>query len=464
MADSNFGFPGSKRWRSRLSLLKNSWSGGGEDEARPEDDAKAEDETESFSPGELRSAKESYRAEAEQRIDALEDEANFRQLLDSKSQPAWVADEASEAPIQSADILTPFSHEVGSAKSEPQQAQEATPPEPTSSIDDQQSDAVAEQIQQPVTEEDVSVSEPQAAVHRGFVRLTDNPKITEAIEASADDDDVMGSSAPDDEAMAAPAEGTFASSDEDVIAGEPEPLVVMTSPSENESVIVEDGDLDDEEGLRSSIRPLRSIVPNATRLQEPPNSDLPNVQKGLNMVDSSSDSGAQLKSMSRMARLKPKSANSLTGAPPPQMDAQVEDSVLAPESAVLMVAAHAPERNTFRTYLRRHDIPCRAAISPENALAVILEMKPSAVMISGSGLNPEEIITLIDDINDMIEAPILALLTESQIKLLANDLLSAHVLQYPASLRQIRSDLTRILVEEGNAKPRCSLRRALPQK
>ena len=97
-----------------------------------------------------------------------------------------------------------------------------------------------------------------------------------------------------------------------------------------------------------------------------------------------------------MELLKPKSANSLTGAPPPKVDGHVEDSVLAPETEVLLVAVHAPERNTFRTYLRRHDIPCRAAISAENAVAVVLGMKPAAILISGSGVNPEEIITLVD--------------------------------------------------------------------
>ena len=181
------------------------------------------------------------------------------------------------------------------------------------------------------------------------------------------------------------------------------------------------------------------------------------------MKDTTESNGVrhELATSSRMERLKPKSANSLTGAPLPDVDNRVEDSVLAPETEVLLVAVHAPERNAFRTYLRRHDIPCRAAISAENAVSVVLEMKPAAVLISGSGMNPEEIITLVDDLNDMVDAPVLTLLTGSQIKLLSNDHLSSHVLQYPASLRHIRTELTRILMEEGNAKPRCSLRSAL---
>lgn len=244
--------------------------------------------------------------------------------------------------------------------------------------------------------------------------------------------------------------------DDEVIEGEPEPMVTMVAAKSNNLLGAQDCPEANDESLGASI----SIEATQHKPVFSDSSENHYSIPGGEMSDSS-DSTNELKSMSRMERLKPKSANSLTGAPAPSVDRRVEDSVLAPETSVLLVAAHAPERNTFRTYLRRHDIPCRAAISAENAVAVILEMKPAAVLISGSCMNPEEIITLIDDINDMVDAPVLALLTESQIKLLSNDPLSAHVLQYPASLRQIREELTSILFHEGNAKPRCSLRAAL---
>lgn len=251
--------------------------------------------------------------------------------------------------------------------------------------------------------------------------------------------------------------GTYVTDDDEVIAGEPEPLVTMVSDKQPNNLLAEQSTSEDADDSADE-----TITAKATE-NEPVYFDSPENHYSMpgDEMSDSSDSTNELKSMSRMERLKPKSANSLTGGPAPSVDSRVEDSVLAPETTVLLVAAHAPERNTFRTYLRRHDIPCRAAISAENAVSVILEMKPAAVLISGSCMNPEEIITLIDDINDMVDAPVLALLTESQIKLLSNDPLSAHVLQYPASLRQIREELNVILFHEGNAKPRCSLRAAL---
>lgn len=269
-----------------------------------------------------------------------------------------------------------------------------------------------------------------------------------------------GFAGADAEDKDAAAEGMFVTDDDQVIDGESSPTANHVYPA------MPAGLLDSADSFEDEAADL--VEPNSS-LEGVSEEDLPKhvepdyLTTGAAMKNNteSKDSKNELATSSRMERLKPKQANSLTGAPAPKVDMQVEDSVLAPESEVLLVAAHAPERNTFRTYLRRHDIPCRAAISAENAVSVVLGMKPAAVLISGSCMNPEEIITLVDDLNDMVDAPILALLTEPQIKLLSNDPLSAHVLQYPASLRHIRAELTRILIEEGNAKPRCSLRSAL---
>ena len=256
----------------------------------------------------------------------------------------------------------------------------------------------------------------------------------------------------------AEAEGMFVTDDDQVIAGESPPTTTPVYSAMPAGLLNSADSLEDDE----ADFPEPNSSTDATSEEDLPKQVEPDYQTtGAAMKNESKDSKNELATASRMERLKPKQANSLTGAPPPKIDGQVEDSVLAPETEVLLVAAHAPERNTFRTYLRRHDIPCRAAISAENAVAVVLGMKPAAILISGSCMNPEEIITLVDDVNDMVDAPILALLTESQIKLLSNDPLSAHVLQYPASLRHIRGELNRILIEEGNAKPRCSLRSAL---
>ncbi|MCA9050860.1 MAG: hypothetical protein KDA89_19115 [Planctomycetaceae bacterium] len=177
---------------------------------------------------------------------------------------------------------------------------------------------------------------------------------------------------------------------------------------------------------------------------------------GVNMSEDNSKPQNEVTTTDRRST---KFANSLTEANQPRMDSpQVDEVVLAPETEVLLIAVHPPERNTFRTYLRRHDIPCRAATSPETALSIVRQMKPAAILVSCSCLTPDEIVTLLNDLNDMVEAPVLALLTLPQIKQVSNEQITAHVLQYPASLRQVRAELTAILLEEANAIPRCAVR------
>lgn len=257
------------------------------------------------------------------------------------------------------------------------------------------------------------------------------------------------------------ARSRFFTDEDHIIEGQPAVAGARVYPSMPEGLL--DSAASETEGQDSPFEPSSMPRAGETADMQKENSDTEELTSGALMKDTANSNGShqELAAPSRMERLHPKSANSLTGAPPPKVDGRVEDSVLSPESEVLLVVLHAPERNTFRTYLRRHDIPCRAAVSAENAVAIVLEMKPAMILISGSGMNPEEILTLVDDLNDMVDAPILSLLTESQIKLLHNDPLNSHVLQYPASLRHIRSELTRILLAEGNAKPRCSLRSAL---
>lgn len=132
-------------------------------------------------------------------------------------------------------------------------------------------------------------------------------------------------------------------------------------------------------------------------------------------------------------------------------DQQMKAFVSTPESEVLIVAIDSTERSTFRSYLRRHDIPCRAAATASHAVTMVLSRKPGVILLSGSCLPAEQIHSLIADLNDVAETPILALLTESQQNILRESTLSARVLSYPASLRHVRTELTSIMLEADGA-------------
>lgn len=82
---------------------------------------------------------------------------------------------------------------------------------------------------------------------------------------------------------------------------------------------------------------------------------------------------------------------------------------------------------------------------------MVLSRKPGVILLSGSCLPAEQIHSLIADLNDVAETPILALLTESQQNILRESTLSARVLSYPASLRHVRTELTSIMLEADGA-------------
>lgn len=160
----------------------------------------------------------------------------------------------------------------------------------------------------------------------------------------------------------------------------------------------------------------------------------------------------------RESYLKPAEPTVQTGAAKKPVSRAVEQSVFTPEFSVMLVSAYAQERNVLRTYLRSHEIPCRAAIHAEHAMQLAFTMKPAGILLSGSQFSPDEILTLVDDLGDLTPAPILLLVSDAQAAHLQGESLSVHTLQYPASLRQIREELSLILELEADANERCSLR------
>lgn len=160
----------------------------------------------------------------------------------------------------------------------------------------------------------------------------------------------------------------------------------------------------------------------------------------------------------RESYLTPAQPTVQTGAEKKAVSRAVEQSVFTPEFSVMLVTAHAHERNVLRTYFRSHEVPCRAAIHAEHAVQLAFSMKPGGILLSGSQFSPEEILTLVEDLSDLTPAPILLLLTDAQAAHLRDEHLEAHVMQYPASLRQIREELSLILDMEADASERCSLR------
>lgn len=124
---------------------------------------------------------------------------------------------------------------------------------------------------------------------------------------------------------------------------------------------------------------------------------------------------------------------------------ELAQAILMPNTAVLLVTAHPEERAILRRYLRGHDIPCKAATNTETAFEIVSRIKPVAIVVSGSRFKAAEMGTLIEDLADAADVPVLAVVSRAQQQWFAELDLPARFLQYPSSPREIRVELNDLL-------------------
>ncbi|MEZ6127300.1 MAG: HTTM domain-containing protein [Planctomycetaceae bacterium] len=124
---------------------------------------------------------------------------------------------------------------------------------------------------------------------------------------------------------------------------------------------------------------------------------------------------------------------------------------LNPESALLLVALNKAERNTLRRFFRDLDVLCRAAATTANVLTLATKIKPVAVVVAGTQLSTESLITLLEDLEDVSSAPTLALVSELQASQLTMLGFSTRLLTYPVSPGRIHQELQQMLF--GDAAP-----------
>ncbi len=141
----------------------------------------------------------------------------------------------------------------------------------------------------------------------------------------------------------------------------------------------------------------------------------------------------------------PLKADSRRHAASPATATQLANVSLTPETGLLLISAHPLERDTLRQYFRRHDMPCRAASNANTAISIATSLQPAAIIVSGSRIPTAEIRLLLDDLADAVNAPILAILSQSQISLLGEFNLPATVIQFPLSPRAVRMELSDML-------------------
>lgn len=126
-----------------------------------------------------------------------------------------------------------------------------------------------------------------------------------------------------------------------------------------------------------------------------------------------------------------------------------------PQSSVLVIAIDGQHRTALREHLRGHGLDCRAVDSGERAMHLLHRQQYSAVVVHGSGYFAADALTLVGDLLDYGNTPLLVLLTPGQMSLITrfDALPNVSCCMLPASLREIRSALETLIAQDGSTRP-----------
>jgi CheY-like chemotaxis protein len=119
----------------------------------------------------------------------------------------------------------------------------------------------------------------------------------------------------------------------------------------------------------------------------------------------------------------------------------------APMRRVLVIAIDAQHRTALREHFRGHQLDCRAVDSGDRAMHLLQHQVYSAIVVHGSGYSRADLLSLVTDVFDYANIPILVLLAGSQdsLRTYFDQLLTVQCQSLPASLRDIRNSLEGLL-------------------
>ena len=128
-------------------------------------------------------------------------------------------------------------------------------------------------------------------------------------------------------------------------------------------------------------------------------------------------------------------------------------SMPTPIGSVLVIAIDGQHRTTLREHFRGHGLDCRAVDNGERAMHLLNRQPYSAVVVHGSGYFGTDPLTLVCDLIDYGNMPLLILLTPGQASLMThlNSMPDVACCMLPASLREIRSALETLIAHGGNS-------------
>ena len=118
-----------------------------------------------------------------------------------------------------------------------------------------------------------------------------------------------------------------------------------------------------------------------------------------------------------------------------------------PIGSILVIAIDGQHRSALREHFRGHGLDCRAVDSAERAMHLLNRQPYSAVVVHGSGYSGTDPLTLVCDLIDYGNMPLLILLTPGQAALTPhlNSMPNVACCMLPTSLREVRNALETLI-------------------
>lgn len=112
-----------------------------------------------------------------------------------------------------------------------------------------------------------------------------------------------------------------------------------------------------------------------------------------------------------------------------------------PGTELLVVALRERHRHSLRGYFRNHDVPCRSVATVDAALSMATSHPPAAVLVMASELNSDQLVVLLEDLQDLTTAPIVAVVSQALMADVQDRRSTVSYVLAPLTLKEIHEEL-----------------------
>lgn len=121
------------------------------------------------------------------------------------------------------------------------------------------------------------------------------------------------------------------------------------------------------------------------------------------------------------------------------------------DKLIYLISADPSERGSLLKYLQKHQFNCQGFDSLAAGREAVAGRAPALIVLAGSGIASPDICKFGAAVEQLSEAPIIALLTNLQTSIVSEMAESENLwtAEYPITLREIRASVTEALEELG---------------